>query len=287
MSSEIRNKMYNFEIDPPADSWNLIAAALDTIEADKRVSEKMSGLLVPPPAETWENIRQQLESPFIEPIQKVRYFTFRRLAAAAIFIGLIVTAVVYLNRDNPSAVAGGYTYPDQDVASSTVNPPASGNSSGDSQETVPAGNQEINTAKTANAIMALNRTNSPAQGKKPGISSDAQELTASSRSIPEQKPHNDNLDHSGYGILNNTIAAGTDDRYYNLLDENGNMIRVSKKLSSLDCIIKNGLVVPLDNASAVSSEECADKVKEWYKIMSSAPAITSPLDLLNVISTGG
>lgn len=280
MSEEIRNKMYDFSMDPPADTWKNIATMLEVMEEDRRISEKINSLSVIPPAAAWENIQNQLETPVLT-IQRGRSsFFIRRMAVAAALTGLIALSVIFILKNRPSAEIAS-------AGKNNVN--STGISTGekgvDSPGISSTDREQISTEQADGSTITATTAASPVKKYFPGDRAKTGELPSSNRSDAEEKLHQVSLSHTEEPAL--YAAADNTDRYYNLMDENGNIVRVSKKLVSLDCVLKNGLLVPIDEKDKNNNSDCQEKVKEWYKIMNQSPAINSPLDLLDIISTGG
>lgn len=59
MSSQLQNKLLHYEVPPPPEVWNRIAASLD--ENTSTISEKLIQFEETPPAEVWEKINAQLD----------------------------------------------------------------------------------------------------------------------------------------------------------------------------------------------------------------------------------
>ena len=280
MSEEIRNKMYDFSMDPPAGTWGNIASMLEVMEEDQRVSEKINSLSVIPPASAWENIQNQLEAPILT-IQRGRSsFFLRRMAVAAVLTGLIALSVIFISKNKPSP---GIATTEKNNANTTGIP--TGENGVASAGIASPGQEQINTGQTDGSSISATSASSPVKKYLSGDRLKTSELASSNRSGAEEKLHQVSLSQSEDPAL--YAAVDNTDRYYNLMDENGNIVRVSKKLVSLDCVLKNGLLVPIDEKDKNNNSDCQEKVKEWYKLMNQSPAINSPLDLLDIISTGG
>lgn len=99
--SELKNRLYEMEVDPPAEVWNRLSASLDEINADNSIAQKLDILEIDPAYTAWEKIKYELQdSPTIAK-RKTIQVPFRRLAAAAIFIGLVISAYfLFFNKQN-------------------------------------------------------------------------------------------------------------------------------------------------------------------------------------------
>lgn len=56
-----QNKIYNFEVIPPAGVWNQIAKELDQLDSLKPLSQKLNNLQVSPPENLWQRVAQKLD----------------------------------------------------------------------------------------------------------------------------------------------------------------------------------------------------------------------------------
>jgi negative regulator of sigma E activity len=99
MSSDLQNKMLNYEPEPPKGFWNRIEAALQEEALETPLTEKLLQYQQKPAAHVWDQISSQLDGtdkkviPF--PKRMGRY-----MAVAALFI-LAITGGIYLyNRDS-------------------------------------------------------------------------------------------------------------------------------------------------------------------------------------------
>lgn len=264
--------MFDHEVPPPAGTWEKLSERLDEWQHDKTVQARMENISIPPPARSWEQILEKIspEKPATRVIPWKNW-----LAAASVLLALSLSAY-FLTRSTVESTSQPMVQEQPDTSSMEK---TGGQTATDTQEV----EKEPVESRTYAAIM--NTVSSSVLHNARKVMSSLSEPTDESRRATTEQAHHKS---SGYdlGVMAASTAADNSDRYYNLLDENGNLVRVSKKLSSLDCVIKNGMVVPIDQEPAGTTDDCTEKVKEWHKIMSTAPAIISPLDLLQVLSNG-
>lgn len=277
MDSQIRNKMVDFEVPPPAGTWEKLSDRLNEWQHDRVMATKMESIAIEPPPPAWDNILARLNE--AAPRKGVvRTLPLRKWLVAASLIGVFaVSAYLLLTSRNK----GGS---ENSVAQTPVNPVPENNAA---QPVLENNKAEITTLDnhSSGSLLASMSTSLVRKARRAMMAIEDKPEENSTRSQTSEKAHHQ-MASNDLGILSASTAGTNSDRYYNLLDENGNLVRVSKKLSSLDCVIKNGMVVPLDDQTTSEDEDCTEKVKEWHKIMRSAPAITSPLDLLQVLSSG-
>ncbi|MGZ8556908.1 MAG: hypothetical protein ACXWWC_01175 [Chitinophagaceae bacterium] len=60
--SSLQNKMYNYEVTPPVNSWERIAAALDNAKTQNEFSSRLYNIEATPPANIWEKIVDALDN---------------------------------------------------------------------------------------------------------------------------------------------------------------------------------------------------------------------------------
>jgi len=108
MNSELQKRLYEMEVTPPATVWEKLSVNIDEINADNLIGKKVTDAEVSPPATAWQHISNAITSAERkEPAKRAIVINFKRLAAAAIFIGVIVTAWLMLrNNKGDDALAG-------------------------------------------------------------------------------------------------------------------------------------------------------------------------------------
>jgi hypothetical protein len=93
MSEQLKNKILNMEVAPPAAAWDFIAAELDknATSGEAAIQYKMNQLEATPPTFIWSSIEKELDknAEKVVPINRNKNFIFLRYAAAAVVIGLI------------------------------------------------------------------------------------------------------------------------------------------------------------------------------------------------------
>ena len=93
MSSELQKKMYEMEAIPPAQVWEKLSACLDEINVDAKFANKILEAELTPPGAVWENIRDSFTTKEKSTSERTgTVINLKRLAIAAIFIGVIVSA---------------------------------------------------------------------------------------------------------------------------------------------------------------------------------------------------
>lgn len=109
MAEQLLNKLSNFEIAPPVQSWENISGILDREydPSEIRLANRLSKVELAPPEMSWESIYTSLysTSPAKSNPGRIISIPFIRVATAAVFLGIIsITAFYLLNRNLPTSV---------------------------------------------------------------------------------------------------------------------------------------------------------------------------------------
>ena len=106
MSVNVQNKLLHYEMPPPAGAWENIALRLDTEfdVSESNISTRLSDAALEPPADVWRNIMTILDQEQEQP--KVIPFNWKRLVAAAVIIGMLITTAVYYKSNQTSNTSG-------------------------------------------------------------------------------------------------------------------------------------------------------------------------------------
>lgn len=112
MSSQIQNKLWHYEAQPPEEIWDKIAASLNE-NLLVLVAEKIYQYQAKPDVIVWQNIVAQLEAPVREEAKVVPFYVRHRRplkysGAVAIFIFLaVLTSLLFSKKAEPELPAEG------------------------------------------------------------------------------------------------------------------------------------------------------------------------------------
>ena len=263
--SSLRDKLLNYETVPPQQTWGKIAAALDEAQQGDQFPARLHAMEVQPPALSWEKIADSLGKDVKEAVvinQPSRFRYFLRYAAAAIVIGALAFGILRWTGSSTAYTntAGTATALQQDSNRSIAAPAA------DSQQ-----------------AMANNETDTPvAEQNKKLIA----KIDRPSRN--QARRYNNNLvpagGYPGANKASSAIYTYNDhvplsaDRYIMLMTPDGNLIRMSKKWSSLVCCVSG------EDPDA----DCKDQLKKWQQKMAASSLTTSSgnfMDILSLVSS--
>ena len=282
MPGSLQNKLQHFEVSPPPGMWNKISSQLDTAftASDAQIGLKLENASVDPPAGVWNNISASLHDDPLPVEIKERDKTFpliyRRFAAAAIVIGVLITAGFYLLRDKKTIVESGIV---QTVPKQTTPPP---------QVT-----QKPAVSDTGNTVLISQNTKRPFPAKKVATSTSGNatkvdesfEHPDESATTPEEAPlyelHTVSAlqpvavsapplrDKKGNIILDATLISNPDDEYIIVTGPNGKQTRISNKFLSCLGYINAGIITSDNDWRAI---RCKTQFEEWRKRLLSEPA---------------
>jgi len=297
MSDELKNRIYNYELDPPRDSWAKIVAVLDdesmvvsqrlsnieiapppecwtTISAlleaqdGPDLSRKLYNLETKPPVESWENIAGSLRHklPAVDPNRQIRRII--KYFAAAFMVGMIVFgALRILSRDakqSPPTVTAPRKEP-------TPTEPADSNSA-------PPVSNVISEDSPRQALVASKITDA---ARKESLS-DAVPVAAATIQPDSAKLSSSPGQNFGQAALRGEIPGNCSsisemDPYSMFLNPDGYLIRMSRKMAeTLGCsyIFENSQ----DNG------KCEGQLSEWRKKIAESPENSSTDNFMDVVN---
>ncbi len=190
MPANLHDKLINFEVSPPATSWENISKRLDEEfdVAEIRLSQKLMDATTTPPANLWEDIAAAIPARQEKKrIARVIPMTWKRIAVAAVLLGFIATAIIYF-------VNSGTETPNVIVAIKPPNPDSNKKAAPERTQEPVIVRQPLIVPKTANNPTALNDTiaNNSLEGQGPG------ELVLNRGTSNAGEPANLKYSHTGY-----------------------------------------------------------------------------------------
>ena len=276
LSDKYPSRLYNIQIAPPLYVWQSIAATLDEAMLVEDFAGKLGGIAVAPPAAIWDKIKTSLDTEHEAAIPEYRKFSpFLKYAAAAAIIGFLAWGGVQLfnNKSGDTTVAKqATTLPEQNTETATTN------------KTVSIANQSIAVTDVAAALEEARNDAALEASKKTYAKLDVAATNQKIKNAADfyfSSPEED--DYQGgvtRGIDINQIMPGAElaNRYILLMTPDGNIIRMSKKLSDLVCCV----------AGEDQDKDCIDQMKRWREKIADPSAGHSPgnfMDILHLINS--
>lgn len=305
---EAKNKLYDLEITPPTGVWHRIATELDDADQGMNYPAALAAMSTPPPAGTWQKIVAQLDQATlsnatageklltleIDPPaaawqkikthldtaqeaaipEKRRLSPLIRYAAAAVIIGLLAWGGVSLLNNKQNG--------ESKVASTEVPPAHTENSTTTEAITEIAVADKVNAAQNTDAADEARNDAALEASKKTfaklDISANSKIKAASNFYFADPVST-----VAGRGIHigdDNDVPQYTPDpgsepsRYIMLLTPEGNIIRMSKKLSNMVCCV----------SGEEQDKDCKDQMRKWREKLACSPGTHSAGNFMDILS---
>jgi hypothetical protein len=267
MSSTLQNKILNYEVTPPAGAWKKIEDALDESELTHQYPSKLFTVEIIPPVSAWNKIATSLDAEnAINNTENRRIVPFFKYAAAAVVIGLLAWGGIQLLNNNSSK--NDLAKKESTVTEKISAPPQFNPSTETNAEPLAATSNDIATDDARNdaALEASKKTFAKLDiPVKTRIREIASGYSFDSSPGIENTP----------GVLSNheLIECDLSSRYINLISPEGNMIRISKKLTDMACCVSGEEV----------NNECKDQMKRLQEKIACSPACHSTGSFMDVL----
>ncbi len=282
MSKELQQKLYNYEVTPPASAWDKVAAALDESHLSDKFPASLYEYEVAAPKDAWQKIQAGLgeETQATSAVVRRMYAPLLRYAAAAVLVAAVAFGAfkVFDRKPGQEQMAGG-----EGNTPAVIQP-----------QTEPTIIPE--TENVANLTQQLRDDAALEASKSLYASLDASDKKRISRVSEEYflspvmpiSAADDLNPHHTYRALSVTevespvfladyTAPDMADRYITLLTPEGNYIRISKKLAPIVCCV----------SGEENDADCNLQLKKWREKLARPDVGTSPgnfIELLNMIS---
>jgi hypothetical protein len=281
--NSVAAKLLNISETPPAGIWSQIESQL----TEETFNQKFSGLKnleVVPPENNWNKILSTLETEAkVVPFRKTSK-QFIRYAAAAVIIGLLAWGSVQLmsgNRTTENNLAKEeIKQPFIDSNPTITKNLPSENSNTESTQTEENPEEIIvsnnTTTKTkARRTKALNSASLASVTAPQTSHTNSEEIIADINSIQKNKP----------AETGNAVADPAAPRYLVYLNDEGELMKVSKKLADMKCLYDKNGEISQDALASINNKACNDLVKSWQEKLSKTPLNLSfnPLEMADIL----
>jgi hypothetical protein len=271
LSSRFPSRLRAFAVVPPVQAWHKIVALLDETSLVHDYAARLSAITATPPPYTWNKIAAALDAEVESvPIRRKSIPWFRYAAAAAVLALLVWAGTGLLNKKQTA---------EPSVASTTNNtnpvmspqPEETAKAAIDSaafkkliaQDEVRNDEALEASKKTFAKLDSRTRSNKIRNAADFFFASDAPQYNATTRGFSFATDESDCLELSC--------------RYIMLMTPEGNIIRMSKKLSDLVCCV----------SGEDTEKDCVDQMKKWRQKLAYTPSGHSPsnfIELLNLVN---
>ena len=283
MNSELQKRLYEMEVMPPVAVWERLSVAIDEINADNPLAKKVLDATLTPPAAAWENISIAIGiEEKKEPAKRGIVLNFKRLAAAAVFIGVIITAwIVFRNNNGTETLAG--------VEKSIETKTATDTNSNNEKKVENIQQQEISPgtsiATTNPETISKNKRNKSENARNNRIYAASQASNVQYAALNSETPGGNSFGQS----IDDLSLVTSDQNYFTMVNANGRMVKIPAEFASLAPHLQNKPVSE-DYYEVMFGEGTywKETLNEWRKKVASLPvssgdAFTSFIELLKTV----
>jgi hypothetical protein len=258
----IQKKINSVKEIVPATAWEQIEQQLNIEQNDAYIAATLQSTEVMPPANAWSFIEQSLEESGAKVISINRNSPkrFYRMAAAAAITGVLAWGTYSLLNNNSTTS----TTPISIAANPVEDKPA----------TTPATTSpDTNVTSTEEpAVATISRTQIKERIKQKLASPDALAYVETPDHSLENNVAYQGIHHKQAETKKET-SGFSESQYFMVLNDNGELVRVSKKISNLKCAVGSGATV--DAATALQSKDCNEQIKLWREKMAMAAVLSA------------
>lgn len=275
MNSGLQKRLYEMEVMPPESVWEKLSLNIDEINADNILSKKIVNAELAPPFGAWEKINSSIN--VVEkkqPAKKAVVINFKRLAAAAIFIGIIVTAwFLYRNSNEKSSAL---------VTQTPTTKKTQTDSAGSAQKTEDI--KEID-SPVSPPIASLTAQTPTVKNKKKSTGFRTAQLVKGQLGVLNNTPHRKSFDQP----IDDLSLVTADQHYLTMVNSNGRLAKIPAQLAHLAPHLQEK-PIPEDIYEVMFGEGTywKETMNEWRKKIASMPvssgdAFTSFIELLKTV----
>ena len=286
MNSEMQKRLYEMEVTPPRAVWEKLSVNIDEINEDNRVAKKVLNVDLVPPAGVWEkidstiNVVEEKKAP-----KKGIVINLKRLAVAAIFIGLIATGWILIKNSRNSTGLAGVEKPTKQKTSTDTNSTAK--KAVNINQIDPLLEQSISTnsdASSGNIIVSTPVQQQSGNNKRNFSRSKANRLAQPT--MAQYASLSEPLGKSFKEPIDDLSLVTSDQNYLTMVNANGRLVKIPAQLASLAPHLQDKPISE-DYYEVLYGEGTywKETLNEWRKKVVSAPvsagdAFTSFVELL-------
>jgi hypothetical protein len=276
MSEELKNKLQDFEVQPPAEVWTKISTELTEANPFLPLADKMYSFEVMPPAVSWTYISESLRKADHQPIKTTRSLGYK-FAVAAAFIGvLLMGSLFFLFRGSTTEKVARVkkTNITHDIPA-TPEPEQTEEQPLADQE--PAASRELYASNEDRPVTRTNISRSPQRALRKADISNAL-FTAQTHIMVPAKPI-----RNAEGDIIQDLANNGDDEYITVTGPNGQQTRISSKfLHALVYLNQSDFENNFDG-DYYESESWQKKFQDWRKKIMQTSFIPSSTNFLDIL----
>ena len=275
MNSGLQKRLYEMEVMPPESVWDKLSSNIDEINADNILSKKIVNVELAPPVDAWKKINSSISALEKKELpRKGVVINFRRFAAAAIFIGIIVTAWFLFRNSNEKSSE----LVTQTPATEKIQPDSAG--SGQKAENI----KEID-SPVSPPIASLTTQSLTAKDKKKSTGFRTAQLVKGHLGVLNNTPHGKSFDQP----IDDLSLVTADHHYLTMVNSNGRLVKIPPQLAHLAPHFQEKPISE-DIYEVMFGEGTywKETMNEWRKKIASMPvssgdAFTSFIELLKTV----
>jgi len=283
MNSGLQKKLYDMEVTPPAAVWEKLSVNIDEINADNSFAQKILDAELTPPATAWQNISIAINTEEKkEPAKRGVVINFKRLAAAAIFIGVIITAwIVFRNNKANDTLAGVQNGIEKKTATDT--------NTHNEKKTDNIKQPDLSSTTSVAAINPESLIKSK-RNKIAGIRNNRIYAVAQTSNVQYAALNNETPGGNSFGQSIDDLSLVTaDQNYLTMVNANGRLVKIPAQFANLAPHLQNKPISE-DYYEVMFGEGAywKETLNEWRKKVASLPvssgdAFTSFIELLKTV----
>lgn len=264
LTKKISSRLYNAQVAPPANAWQRIAAILEGSSLANDFADKLSNIEITPPARTWNKIQTTLNAEQEAAVAEYRRFSpLIKYAAAAAIIGFLAWGGVQLFNTNSEITTIAKT----ENAEPTENPI--------NNQTVTIQNENIGNADFTAALEEARNDAALEASKKTYAKLDVVSKRSKINNAADFFFAVDSYEPGTRGLgMDPTETTNISNRYVMLMTPDGNIIRMSKKLSNMICCV----------SGEEMDKDCIDQMKKWRTKIANPSKNHSPGNFMDILS---
>ena len=283
MNSGLQKKLYDMEVTPPAAVWEKLSVNIDEINADNSFAQKILDAELTPPATAWQNISIAINTEEKkEPAKRGVVINFKRLAAAAIFIGVIITAwIVFRNNKANDTLAGVQNGIEKKTATDT-----------NTHNEKKIDNIKQPDLSSTTSVAAINPESliKSKRNKIAGIRNNRIYAVAQTSNVQYAALNNETPGGNSFGQSIDDLSLVTaDQNYLTMVNANGRLVKIPAQFANLAPHLQNKPISE-DYYEVMFGEGAywKETLNEWRKKVASLPvssgdAFTSFIELLKTV----
>ena len=283
MNSELQKRLYEMEVKPPATVWEKLSITIDEINADNIIGKKVLDAELTPPATAWQNIIIAINTEEKkEPVRRGIVINFKRLAAAAIIIGIVITAWIVVRNNNGNDTLAG-------IKNGTETKTSTDTNSNTEKKIENIQQPDISPATTIAAINPETISKGK-QDKFAGTRNNRMYAASQTSNVQYASLNSETPGGNSFGQSIDDLSLVTaDQNYLTMVNANGRLVKIPAQFANLAPHLQNKPVSE-DYYEVMFGEGAywKETLNEWRKKVASVPissgdAFTSLIELLKTV----